>query len=646
MRKAFLGNGFLCLGFDKDLNLREMFWPRVGLLNHIQEGRTFGLHLWTPGRLLRIGGEGWDTTGAFVPGMSFRWELRSEEYGLRLAVTDVVDPHLPVWARTIDVAHDGHPVDVGVVAIQSFAMDENTVGECAAWDMKAGRLYHFKGRTWAAIQMRSGDASRALSGTRAVVAKVRDGGVRVDLADGRLSGPSVDHGLIESAISTNRLGAGSFPVEYLLSLGHDREEADRNLDDAVSAPAVESRSAAAWASVTPESLPSVIVLASHADHGGGIVAASDSDIQGDYRDHYRYVWPRDAAMCASSALRASLPEFARAYLQFCKESVDPRGFFWQRYRVDGSRGSGWHRWDLPGGDLPIQEDETALSVIAAGEYLSTTHDAGMALEAYESFVRRAAVFIGSYTLSDGRLVRPSYDLWEERRGVFSFTQAACVGALAWASYTASRLGRHEDRDRFTLAAEMLLRGLLDVLSTHEDGFSRGLMFDGSDVDEKDWTPDGSLFMIPNLLGDLPLDKELRVPLQEVMSRSATTWHRQRHSLAVTLPAQKTPGFARYKDDWYCRPKDAEDRPGNVWPVVTAWYVKAGIRIGCLGTAELQEYLAWFSSVADEAGLLPEQIDCVTGETRSVSPLVWSHAMYLDLLSEANGANTHPGGGTE
>src|SRR5690606_33720916 len=89
------------------------------------------------------------------------------------------------------------------------------------------------------------------------------------------------------------------------------------------------------------------VLATHCDVGGGILASCDTEIMQDFRDHYRYVWPRDAAMCASTLARQGLPRYARKYLEFCAKAVTPGGFFWQRYRPDATRGSGWYPPNLP-----------------------------------------------------------------------------------------------------------------------------------------------------------------------------------------------------------------------------------------------------------------------------------------------------------
>lgn len=645
MRKAFLGNGSLALGFDGELRLREMFWPRVGLRNHVQEGRESRLLLWRDGTLSPVGGRGWNVTGAYGRGMTFSWRAENRESGILVSVTDTVDPYAPVWGRSVEVSCNNAEGPVCLYSLWALALDENTVGDSAAWDRNSKRLYHYKGGIWVAIEF-SGDAGPIEAVASAVVSKVRDGGVHVSPETGAIYGQEVDHGLMESVTALRFETATSLRARFLLAFGSAREEADCRLDEAGCPEAVRLRSEKRWSGLCDEKRVSVMTVVSHADRGGGIVASCDTDIQGDYRDHYRYVWHRDAAMCAGALMRAGLRDYAERYLRFCARSIDPRGFFWQRHRVDGTRGSGWHPWNPPDGNLPVQEDETALSVILAGDYWRLTGDLATLEAVYRPFVRKAARFIASYTSEGGKLVRPSFDLWEERRGIFSFTQAACAGALFAAAEIAGDLPAGGDRDEFLSAARLLLDGLAERLSSAESGFCRGLNCgqQEGDVPRVDWTPDASLFLIPLVLPAAVLGEECSgSPRDTLRQRCVTTWRRVSAALGVLLPGKSSPGYARYAGDWYFRPEGAGDLPGNPWPVTTAWRALSGLRLGELSEEEFEEHLMWFSGVAGESGLLPEQLDCVSGEHRSVSPLAWSHAMYLELLAARLASPGHMAG---
>ena len=647
MRAAILGNGRLCLSWDGEMHLTELFWPRVGLLNHVQENRRNGLVLWFSGRLRRVGEEDFRATGRYAAGMGFEWTAQDRSTGARVFVKDWVDPTEPVWARHVRVLLPPGNDAGAIYSIHAFALGENTVGEGAAYDPVRGRVYHFKGRYWVAVrfsELPAHEWGRSQAGVRraAAVAKVRDGGVRLSHEDGSLTGAYVDHGLIESAVGLAWTGSSVLEAEYLLAFGRDRTEADTRLDAAGDAARVAERSRRQWTGVADPAAVSLKVLAAHSDSGGGVVASCDSDIMGDFRDHYRYVWPRDAAMCVSSLARAGFPGYVRRYLLFCSRALSRDALFFQRYRTDASRGSGWHPWGLPLGHLPVQEDETALSLVSAGDYLDATGDVETVERVYRPFIRRAALGILEYTTCKGTLVKPSYDLWEERRGSFSFTQASCVAGLSAAARISAALGKGEDCREFSEGARRLLLGLVSLLSDEDRGYCRGILADGLEVasHDLDWTEDASLFLVCLLLPE-PQERstiletrdgrEGRDALETAWKRARVTWRRVKDALSVGMPGWDVPGIARYRGDWYFRPEGADDLPGNPWPVATAWYVLAGARLGLVGAHEIRRYAEWFGMVATANGLLPEQVSCVTGQPLSVTPLAWSHAAHLDVL---------------
>ncbi|HHW19176.1 MAG TPA: hypothetical protein GXX30_09820, partial [Firmicutes bacterium] len=106
MRTSVLGNGSLYIGFDRSCCLREMFWPVVGLANHIAEGKENRLILWYRGQVFDIGGENWMTDAEYGEGMSFHWRFRHRTEPLEIEIDDVVDPQKPLWVRRIRVIPD------------------------------------------------------------------------------------------------------------------------------------------------------------------------------------------------------------------------------------------------------------------------------------------------------------------------------------------------------------------------------------------------------------------------------------------------------------------------------------------------------------------------------------------------------------
>ncbi len=376
---------------------------------------------------------------------------------------------------------------------------------------------------------------------------------------------------------------------------------------------------------------SVLVASAHWSENGAIVASCDDDIMTDYWDHYRYVWPRDAAMVANALLKCGMTHVARTYLEFAAQCIHERGFFWQRYRPDGTRGSGWHPWLPDPRGLPIQADETALTLLTAGMYLDSTGDLDTLQSLYSSLIKPAAEFLCSYRRADGRVVLASYDLWEERRGNFAFTQAATAAGL-WSAAKISHVLGTPSTNAFKEAALDLMEGLLNDFSPANQGIFRS---------PDDLVDDASLFLIPVLLRDSGLARDERCCWGEIRRILAET--RRRAGRALLSGG----GMARYPGDWYWRQENF-DYPGNPWIVTTVWYLQAGLALGLLqredvigawdsrsregGRCELPVTLRWFSRVASPSGAFPEQVHPGTLKPLSVMPLAWSHACFLDLIN--------------
>ncbi len=656
MRWCVLGNRSMYLGFDCRLVTREMFWPTVGLANHIAESPENKVLLYLNDCIYILGDNQWNLQGKYGKGMCFDWCLTHQTMPVSVKIRDCVDPYDALWARSVTV-ECCHCENLGLYFKQYYNLGENNIGECGFWDPVTQRLYHYKGKYWVAIGVTLDSAIDSIKVQApgnymkfGAVAKNRDGGVSVSSRTGEAFGRQIDHGLIESIYGIRSQTCEGRTIDkleatYVLAFGRNKVEADALLDTGLSLgfDGIFSRSAKYWAMKLGGHDSgsfydtSIKIISTHCDTRGGIVASCDTEIMYDYRDHYRYVWPRDASMCASTLAKSNMPDYAKRYLKFCLKSLSDDGFFWQRYRPDGTRGSGWHSLGLPDGELPIQEDEIAFSLITALDYLEATGDVDFINKIYCGFIKKAANFIRDYRSEDGYLVRPSFDLWEERRGIFSFSQAvsalalACVAKIAW-------LLNEDGCLMYFDAAKQLIKGLSVKLSDEARGFCRGLS--GPNLDY-DWTEDASLFAAPlflnkmkslmDTLGELDVPDEFRRLLELLENRSVCTWRRLEKALMVLIDGNAN-GIARYTGDWYWRPEGLHNAPGNPWFVTTGWYVMSGYVLGMLSREQVHKWLEWFQARSLDCDILPEQINGLTGAPLSVAPLVWSHSTYVDVVN--------------
>jgi glucoamylase len=110
--------------------------------------------------------------------------------------------------------------------------------------------------------------------------------------------------------------------------------------------------------------------------------------------------------------------------------ITREGYFLHKYRPHGSQGSSWPPWVLGGQrQFPIQEDETALVLWALWKHFETYRDVEFIKPLYRPLIVRAANFMLRYRDERTGLPLPSYDLWEERKGILTCTCAAVYSGL-------------------------------------------------------------------------------------------------------------------------------------------------------------------------------------------------------------------------
>ncbi|HEY0657219.1 MAG TPA: glycoside hydrolase family 15 protein, partial [Pyrinomonadaceae bacterium] len=91
---------------------------------------------------------------------------------------------------------------------------------------------------------------------------------------------------------------------------------------------------------------------------------------------------------------------------------------------------------------------------------------------------------------------------------------------------------------------------------------------------------------------------------------------------------KIGGVARFESDGYMRV--STDITGNPWFICTLWLADYRIAIA-KSKKDLKgalEILEWTAKRALPSGVLAEQVNPLTGEPVSVSPLTWSHSTFV------------------
>jgi len=217
---------------------------------------------------------------------------------------------------------------------------------------------------------------------------------------------------------------------------------------------------------------------------------------------------------------------------------------------------------------------------------------------------------------------PTYDLWERQRGIFSYT-AACVYAGLEAAYRLSAiLGHFNHSERYKKAAERIKKATLKYLYDEKEGrFLKRLEVDPKTRElKKDYGLDASMHALW-MMGVLPPDDERIVRTNEAIYEKL---HVNNH----------IGGLARSEHDDYQRVAgNYHDIPGNPWIITTLWHAQWRMALAkkTSDLKEVKEYIEWAAKQANEAGIMPEQVNPFNGEPLSVAPLTWSHATFVDTV---------------
>jgi len=638
-RELPISNGRLFVAFDSAASIRELTYPLVGKENHVG------------GRHCRIG---FSAEGVFYwirPEhiLTRSYETRSPIVStclripalpsLLFTLTDWIDQNDDVLFRHLRI--DNHariPTTVTLFLHHDMDISHSDIGNTAAFLSREKAILHYKDDIYFLMNTLEG-SSPALFEYACGARHGHREGTWKDAEDGRLEGNPIAQGAVDSVYSvkipvpengfaerTSLLVAGS-------SYGKVVDLFDRTRESLAGNSLFRSRSFFDFWLETPhikaERLPetyrkllhhSLFVLRNHMGRNGSIVAAVDSDSLSLSRDTYSYLWPRDGAIIAHALDRAGYGDLTQRFYQLLPDLLSKEGFLLHKYHPSLSPGSSWHPSGVPGTPLyPIQEDETALCIWALERHLNLYRDLDSIYSLYQSFVLPAAHFLQSFRSRETRLPLPSYDLWEERPGIWSFTVATVWAGLDSAARMAERFGDSAPAGVFFKARDEIGHALKDHLrESGRTSFLRGLHLMKDGTLKPDTVSDSSLSALFWLNVFSPQDPVLAPAMEHLFSQ-------------LTLPSPG--GVIRYDGDSYYR-EDA-NHSGNPWIISTLWKVRWLIRTvpDPLHSQTVRHLLDWVVARAETNGMLAEQYHPRTLAPLSASPLSWSHAEWVLTMVE-------------
>lgn len=643
-RPLVFGNGSLLIGLDARGAIRDLYWPQVGKPNHLN-GHLIRMGIWTQSHFSWLDDDGWQRmqsykTGTLV-GVS---KFQRADFGIRLVLEESVAPGNAHFVRIIRVHNQTNSEEkVRLFFTQDLRIGGYDIGDTAFYNPFLDAVIHYKGENYFLFF-----GQTATGGIEQYSTGIKDfGGYQgtwKDAEDGQLGMNPIAQGSVDSTfgIELDVPPREHGVAAYGIFCGHDLDSVAKRFEhcraqgfekcitDAV-------RYWRAWSHQEPpgfENLPediqdlytqSLVIIRSQIDRSGAILAANDTDIMATNRATYSYMWPRDGALVALTLDRVGYQHIARKFFRFCNRLISPeRPFLLQKYAPDGSVGASWHPWTTSTGpEVPFQEDETALTLHSLWRHFQLHNDVEFMLELYESFVIPTANFLINHRNAQTGLPLPSWDLWEERRGVHTNTVAAVIAGLHAAGGIASVLGDGPN-NLYHEAEEEMREALLSRCFDQSRGVFYRQLQEVAGGYEPDITIDSAVLGV-SLYGALPGNHDY----------CKSTLKSVEECLSVRT---KVGGLARYENDHYFR--RSPHVPGNPWIICTLWLAKAKLMADPTeaNIAEAMDALNWVMKSAASTGVLSEQLHPETGEPLSVSPLTWSHAEFVDTVLDLIEAN--------
>ena len=358
-RALVLSNGRMCVTLDTFGFVRDVYYPYVGLENHVS-GEPHRIGIMVNGTFSWFNDGTWDITIGYKPETMIGYLVcKNEQLGVSVVMEDAVYNERDVFLRQIEVYnHTDAPQDIQLFFHQVFLISESRKRNTAFYDPTHNTVVHYKGKRVFIINGRTQDGEGI--DDYSVGAFKSDGleGTYKDAEDGVLGKNAVEHGNVDSVI---RLNLKTCPAkektraDYWVSAGKSLDDAYEvnNLIIGKTVSATVHSTEEFWrAWLTEQNFhldnlsqeqrrlfeTSLFILRAHADNRGSVIASADSAMIEYGKDDYSYMWPRDAAFIISTLDMAGYDEITDHFFEFCQAVLHPDGYLHHRYRPDQSLG--------------------------------------------------------------------------------------------------------------------------------------------------------------------------------------------------------------------------------------------------------------------------------------------------------------------
>lgn len=645
-RPIVLGNGELHVGLNKYGLVHDFYYPYVGLENHAAgSSLRHKVGVWIDGVISWLDDEDQWTFKFHYPHTALIGHTlaRNENLQVILEFDDCVDAETSVFMRNIHVVNlADNPRDIRLFMYQAFAIgDSRSNTDTVQYLPDSNAILHYRGRRAFIISGSHNSKPFDQFSIGLFGIENHEGSFR-DAEDGVLSGNTVEHGRVDSILGFNLTVAAksSERVHYWVTAGMSTREAlyihkqvqEDGLDKRLHVTAnwwhEWLKPALVVATKVPKEhqnlfIDSVMVLKSHMDKRGAVIASTDTTLLNYSRDAYAYSWARDGGYVVWPFIRMGYFDEPYRFFDFCKRGLHPGGYLMHKYRADGALGSSWHPYVHDGIVAPpIQEDETALVVFVFAQFYHQQKRSSLIKDFYGSMIKPMADFLADYVDEATGLPKPSYDLWEQTFLTTTYTTSVTYAGLLAASELAVIAGDDHSAVKWrTAAADIQIAAQKQLFNEERQVFYLGLAHNNSVTSYVDTIDTSSVFGA-YMFGLF----DTHSPEMEASLKT----------IEATFGLNDTIiGLPRYENDDYRREDDSIT--GNWWYITSLWLAQYSVDTD--NSPRALKILDWVRDNAIYSGMLGEQINPVNNQVVSPAPLAWSHAEYLSTWLDIMGKDT-------
>ncbi len=638
-----LSNSKLLICLDKNSNIVDFYFPYVGQENHVN-GLAHKFGVWADDEICWIESDNWEKKLFYKKEtLTATTHATNEKQKIKLEIEDTIHPEKDIYIRKVIVKNNENKErKIKLFFNQVFQIYGSNIGNTVYYNPISKSIIFYKRKRYFLINgMVCNESTHSISEFTTGVFK-NQGLVStyLDAQDGKLSNNPIEHGSVDSTISfdLNLKPKGQQCVYYWICAGKNNGTVTR-LNNYILQNKPENLIKETenhwinWVNKTKlnfygmnENLidlfkRSLLIVSTHIDQNGAFIASGDSSTLHLKKDTYAYMWPRDGALIARSLDRSGFKNITENFFKFICNVLTADGYLFHKYNPDESLGSSWHAWIHEGHlQLPIQQDQTALILDALWKHYQSHKEDKYIKNIFECSIRNAANFMYNFMDKDLGLPKESYDLWEEKLGVHTFTCATVYAGFMAAHNFELVFGTKQEAEKFLKIANMIKENIIKYFYDEDKKvFIKGIYHKNGGI-LKDETIDASSMYGVFEFNILPVDDK----------RITDSFNTFKEKLLCQEPVK---GYARYENDDYYRVNSKGS--SNPWFITTLWLAEYYIAIA-KNEDDLKKVLdifEWVNNHKLETGILSEQLNPNSGTPLSVAPLTWSHAAYVIAVNK-------------